>query len=310
MLMVQKGFITVTDNALANLIWNDLKTESTAKNLISSQDQISFSSPKSKQGTRKLSIFLYSITKEMITRNVSPSANGSEKNTNNLFFVLHYLITPFTGNDKDDHALLEEIISTVLATPLISVTDNERNVELKMKVDSLSLNELTKLWIALGTPLKLSMSLTISSSEPSYDSQVEGMSANATPQISAIDTKHVTQLYNAVLKTFSEQSSSWMNRNMLIKQWVLQEFKKNTGMTVEEMLIALNHLGDKIEQHKSILEFIEPLNILAGYYQHQLDELKGLQKLSHKQTENLETIKIWIREVKTLVEALGLKEIV
>jgi Pvc16 N-terminal domain len=305
MIMVQKGFITDADNALANLIWNGIKTESTSKNIISNQDQISFSSPTSKQGTRKLSIFLYSITEEMTTRNVSPSANVSEKNNNTLSFVLHYLITPFTGNDKDDHALLEKITCTVLATPLISVTDKESTVKLKMKVDSLSLNELTKLWIALGISLKLSLSLTISSSEPSYDSQADGMSANATPQVPAIETKHVTELFNAVLKTFTEQSSGWMNRNMLIKQWVLQEFKKNTGMTVEEMMIALNHLGVKIEQHQSILEFTEPLNLLVGYYQHQLDELKGLQKLSHKQTENLETIKIWIREVKTLIEALS-----
>ncbi len=305
MLMVQKGFITDTDKALANLIWNNIETESTAKNMISSEDQISFSSPKSNQGTRKLSIFLYSITEEMTSRTMSPSANGSEKNANNLSFVLHYLITPFTGNDKDDHALLEKITCAVLATPLISIADNTNNIELKMKVDSLSLNELTNLWIALGASLKLSMGLAISSSEPPYDSQVERMRANSTPQTLATDTKHITQLYNAVSKTFTEQSTGWMNRNMLIKQWVLQEFKKNTGMTVEEMLIALNHLGDKIEQHQSTLQFIEPLSLLAGYYQHQLDELKGLQKLSHKQTENLETITMWIRDIQTLVETLG-----
>ena len=68
MVMVQKGFITDIDKALANLIWNDIKTESTAKNALSSQDQISFSSPKANQGTRKLSIFLYSITEEMTAR--------------------------------------------------------------------------------------------------------------------------------------------------------------------------------------------------------------------------------------------------
>jgi Pvc16 N-terminal domain len=305
MLMVQKGFITDADNALANFVWNNIKTESTVKNIISSQDQISFSYPKSNQGTRKLSIFLYSITEEMTSKNMSSSANDSEKNTNNLSLVLHYLITPFTRNDKDDHALLEKITSTVLATPLISTTDNTNNVELKMKIDSLSINELTKLWIALGTSLKLSLSLAISSSEPPYDSQKDAMRANATPQTLATDTRNINQLYNAVSQTFTEQSTGWMNRNMLIKQWVLQEFKKNTGMTVEEMLIALNHLGDKIEQNQSTLQFIEPLNLLTGYYQHQLDELKGLQKLSHKQTENLETITMWIRDIKTLVEILG-----
>ena len=92
---------------------------------------------------------------------------------------------------------------------------------------------------------------------------------------------------------------------MLVKQWVLQNFKKNTDMTVEEMLTTLNNLGDKLEQHGSTAQFIKPLNLLAGYYKHQLDQLKGMQKVSHKQSENLETINTWIKDVETLVEALG-----
>ena len=71
---------------------------------------------------------------------------------------------------------------------------------------------------------------------------------------------------------------------MIFKQWVFQNFKKNTDMTVEEMLITLNNLGDKLEQHGSTAQFIKPLNLLAGYYKHQLDQLKGLQKVSHKQS--------------------------
>ena len=36
---------------------------------------------------------------------------------------------------------------------------------------------------------------------------------------------------------------------MMVKQWLQQNFKKNTNMSVEEMLNALNNLGDKLEQH-------------------------------------------------------------
>ena len=129
---------------------------------------------------------------------MSPSAYVSEKNMNSHSFVLHYLITPFTGNDTNDHALLEKIICTALATPLISITNNTSNIELKLKVDSLSLNEQIKLWIALGASLKLSISLTVSSSKPSHDSQMEEIRAIPTPQIPATDPKHVIQLYNAV----------------------------------------------------------------------------------------------------------------
>ena len=92
---------------------------------------------------------------------------------------------------------------------------------------------------------------------------------------------------------------------MVVKQWLLQDFKKNTDMTMEEMQITLNNLGSRLEQHGSTAQFIKPLNLLAGYYKHQFDQLKGMQKLAHKQRANLETVNTWIKDVKALVEALG-----
>jgi len=107
-----------------------------------------------------------------------------------------------------------------------------------------------------------------------------------------------------VLKTFTEQSNGWRKRNMLVKQWLLQDFEKNTNMTAEEMLTTLSNLGDKLEQHGSKAQFIKHLNLLAGYYKHQLDQLKGMQKVSHGQRENIETVNNWIKEVEALVKAL------
>lgn len=92
---------------------------------------------------------------------------------------------------------------------------------------------------------------------------------------------------------------------MMVRQWLLQNFKKNTDMSVEEMLAALKDLGDKLERHESAAEFIKPLNMLAGYYQNQLDQLKGMQKVTHSQSENLETINKWIKEVEDLAKALN-----
>ena len=289
--MSQKAFISEADAALANVIWNGIKEEFEAKNIVSSQEQISFSSPKAAgtHGTRKLSIFLYNITHETSSRNVA----------------LHYLVTPFTGNDKDDHALLEKIIHILLAAPITISSEEKDKFGLAVKIDSFSLEELSKLWLALGTPLRLSLSLAVSSAEPIYDSQSQVSSAAEATKTTAFEANPVTQLSQAVLKTFTEQSTGWRNRNMFAKQWVLQDFKKYTDMTVEEMQTTLNSLGYKLEQHGSTAQFIEPLNLLAGYYKHQLEQLKGMQKVSHNQSENLETIDAWIKEVEALVEALG-----
>ncbi len=305
MIMGQKAFISDADLALANFIWNGIKNGPAAKNMVSSQEQISFSSPKatSAHGNRKLSIFLYNITEETAKRNMSSTIDCSNKNTES--FALRYIITPLTGNDKDDHALLEEIIHLFLATQLLVSSDDENKGGLTVKMDSLSLEELSKLWNALGSPLRLSISLTVSPAVPRYSSQAQVTRDAVASQKSEPDTEHVVQLYQAVLKTFTEQSTGWKKRNMVVKQWLLQNFEKNTDMTVEEMLTALNNLGDKLGQHGSTAQFIKPLNMLAGYYQLQLDQLKGMQKVSHGQRENLEAINMWIKDVKTLVEALG-----
>jgi len=303
--MSKKALISCADTALANIIWNGIKNESAAKNL--SKEQILFCSPKASDtnGNRKLSIFLYNITEEKAARNMPPTVDYSGKGTTHTTFALHYLVTPSTGNDKEDHALLEKIIHLLLTSPPIVSSDEENNAPLTVKIDSLSLDELNKLWTALDAPLRLSVSLTVSSSEPKYNSQLQETSATVAPQTAALDTKHVIQLYQAVLKTFTEQSSDWKNRNMLVKLWVFQNFEKNSGMTVEEMLTTLNNLGHKLEQHGSTTQFVNPLNQLLGYYEHQLGQLKGMHKVSHNQIENLETINTWIKDVKNLVEALG-----
>jgi len=305
--MGSKAFISDADRALAKFIWKGIENEPALKNIISSQEQISFSFPKAAgtKGNRKLSIFLYNIIEETAARNISSTVNRSGKRTTHESFALHYLVTPFTGNDKDDHTLLEKIIQMTLDTPLIVGADEENNDGLTVKIDSLSLDELSRLWIALGAPLRISVSLTVSSSKPRYDSQAQATSATGAPQTSSLDTNNLTELYQAVLKTFIEQSDGWRNRNLVVKQWVHQNFEKNTGMTAKEMLDALNDLGDKLEQHGSTGQFIKPLKLLQRYYENQLDQLKGMHKVTHRQAENLETINTWIKDIKTLLEALG-----
>jgi hypothetical protein len=280
--MFQEAIISDVDSALANLVWKHLEKESAIENIISSQEQISFSSPKpaGTRETKKLSIFLYNITTQ-------PA------------FALHYLVTPLTGKDKDDHLLLETIIH-VFSTPQAIA-----NSGFTVKIDSLSLDELSKLWVALGSPLRPSVNLTCCFNQPQHDSQAPATGAIAAPQPKALDTKYDTQIYQAVLETFTKQSSGWKNRNIVSKQWMLQEFKKNTEMTVEEMLAALNSLGDKLERHEPTDQFIKPLNSLALFYKHQLDELEGMHKVTHKQKENLEMISKWIKDVENLMKVLG-----
>ena len=306
--MKLKNYTSSVDTALANLILDYIKDVSSAKAIVTSQEQFSFSSPRTtnSRDNKKLSIFLYSITERTSSKNTFPSENRSEKLEFHTSFTLHYLITPFTGNEKDDHTLLEEIMQMFLAKPIIGIVYAESNIELAVRIDSLSLDELSRLWMALDAPLSPSVFITVSSTELLHNPQTEMPDAVvAVSQTQELDTNHVTQLYKSVLKTYNGQFNSWRNRNMVVKQWVLQDFQKNTGMAADEMQVMLNNLGDKLEHGESTTQFLKPLNQLALYYQHQLDELKGLHKISHKQTENIESIITWIRDIKTLIAALG-----
>jgi hypothetical protein len=289
--MSQNGFISDSDRALADFIWNCIENEPSLKKLVSSRDQISFSSPRNAGQTNKLSIFLYNIT-------VKAEPNSC---------VLHYLVTPLTRNDIDDHALLEKIIQ--LASTSITTADNSGNIGFTVKINPLSLDDLTKLWVALSAPLRLCVALEVSCGQKTSaaSSSPETAAANAveSSQEAPVNTERMTQLYQSVLKTFTEQMEGWNKRNIVLRQWTQQDFRKTTDMTIDEMLSSLNNLGDRLQQHGLTDQFVKPLNQLTKYYEHQLSQLDGMQKVSRNQDENLALISGWIKDAKELLKALN-----
>jgi Pvc16 N-terminal domain len=294
--MSANNFITNADDALISSIWKCLEKSPQARSIISSQDQISLCSPKTagKPGA-KLSIYLYlvEISKDFTFGN-------TQNKSGFIPFVLHYLVTPLTDRDKDDHLLVETIMGAFLATSLLAEREEKTGTELMVRLDSLSQDDLCKLWTALGIPLKLSAGLAVSCDNGSIP--ISEKARNVVKSSCAVG--EIPQLYESVLKTFNEQSSGWKSRPFMVKQWVFMDFKKTTGMTVEEMQIALNSLGDKLELGGSLSQFVKPLDLLTKYYQHQLEQLGDLRKISSRQRENIELIEGWIKDVQALAKAL------
>jgi NAD(P)-dependent dehydrogenase (short-subunit alcohol dehydrogenase family) len=118
------------------------------------------------------------------------------------------------------------------------------------------------------------------------------------------DKRGKTELSQAVLKTFVEQSEGWKKRNLFERQWVSRDFKKNTGMSIDEMQTTLKTLENNLAGAYSG-NFLEPLKQLTAYYAHQQDQLKGYEKNPQKLQENLKTIDGWINDTKALLEAIG-----
>ncbi|MBT0158419.1 SDR family oxidoreductase [Candidatus Bathyarchaeota archaeon A05DMB-2] len=120
-----------------------------------------------------------------------------------------------------------------------------------------------------------------------------------------VESRSVSELYEAVMKTYIEQSEGWKKRNLFERQWISRDFKKNTGITIDEMQMTLKALGNSLNTGAPTTEFIKPLNQLAAYYLHQQEQLKSFEKNLKKLEENLKIIDGWIRDAKALVQALN-----
>ena len=108
--------------------------------------------------------------------------------------------------------------------------------------------------------------------------------------------RRAPDLYQVVLKTYVEQSEGWKKRNLFERQWLSRDFKKTTGISIDEMQTTLKALGNTLRVGASNAEFIGPLNQLSGYYKHQQEQLKGFEKNPQKLEENLKIIEGWIKD--------------
>ena len=120
----------------------------------------------------------------------------------------------------------------------------------------------------------------------------------------SIENRGTPELYQVVMKTYLEQSEGWKKRNLFERQWVSRDFKKTTGLSIDEMQTTIKTLGNNLKINASTVDFIEPLTQLAGYYLHQMEQLKGFEKNPKKLEENLKIINSWVEDVKTLTASL------
>jgi NAD(P)-dependent dehydrogenase (short-subunit alcohol dehydrogenase family) len=116
--------------------------------------------------------------------------------------------------------------------------------------------------------------------------------------------RSVTELYQTVFKTFMEQSEGWKRRNLFERQWVNRDFKKNTGVSIDEMQMQLKTLGETLRTGVCSSEYLGAVNKVAVYYEHQKEQLKGFEKNPQKLEMNLQILDGWIEDAKALAQTL------
>lgn len=158
--------LSSASKTLASRIWNAIKEDKQLGKIIQSEEQISVqASGDAKTKDAHISVFLYNVTELTSMRN-QPQPQSPEQPRTLLYLNLHYLITPLTQNAETDQILLGKIMQLFAETPILRGSDLQGSIkesgdELKVVLDTLSVDDLNKLWTMLGAPYKLCVSYTV-----------------------------------------------------------------------------------------------------------------------------------------------------
>lgn len=102
-----------------------------------------------------------------------------------------------------------------------------------------------------------------------------------------------------VLETYRQQSDVWRGRSGIERQRVLEDFKRNTGLSVDQAMEALRQVRDKLTQN----ELPEPeydqlfVGTLRSFYMHQKEIMMSHEKDRIKAATNAAVINGWTDDI-------------
>lgn len=115
-----------------------------------------------------VSLWMYRVTRNEFQLNHPPPPAGELAFAHQPLPVdLHYLVTPLSDDPGDEQDLLGRILQTFHDHTVVRGTDLQDELagsghELRITLDALSLEDLTRVWNALGEPYSLSVPYVVS----------------------------------------------------------------------------------------------------------------------------------------------------
>lgn len=102
-----------------------------------------------------------------------------------------------------------------------------------------------------------------------------------------------------VLKTFQEQSDGWKSRNVFERQWIMRDFKKNTGLSLDLTMEELQKIDANLAKNVPPARRYDDLVLgkIHGYYLHQKEMMMGYEKDRSKAEVNAAIIDGWCKEI-------------
>jgi hypothetical protein len=109
-------------------------------------------------------------------------------------------------------------------------------------------------------------------------------------------------LCESVRRTLADQAAGWHERSFFERQWMVRDFRKRTGMPVENWIQALQLLSARLGAlaEGAALTDIPPLPTLAAYYAHTQDLARGYIKDPAVRDVQLALIGSWQAAVEEL----------
>lgn len=122
-------------------------------------------------------------------------------------------------------------------------------------------------------------------------------------ELSAEQAAQALSFCRRIRRTLREQSEGWEERSFFERQWMHRDFKKNTGMTVEQWLHTLGELEKALEHEERVAttKEIPPLAQLEEYYEHLQTLARGYEKDPDKLAEQLRVVQAWRDDINQLL---------
>jgi hypothetical protein len=163
--MSDYSVIAELGDSLLSVLFSELNADSQISGLIDSEDRISLESPADLENNNsvRLSMYLYRILENPYMKNRFPvDGTGGKLRKAPLTLDLYYLLTPLVGTPREQMIVLGKTMQVLYDRPILEGADLSGSLgttgeAIRLVLNPVSLEELTRVWQALEIPYRLSV---------------------------------------------------------------------------------------------------------------------------------------------------------
>jgi hypothetical protein len=170
--MSQYSVVGDVSETLRDVLWAHMETDSSVTAILADRNHISFEPPFrlfTEQGPQEnnLSIYLYRVVENPDLKNRPQFPDPApDYRFPPLTLNFFYLVTPLTNSALNDYKLLGKTMQAFYDNAIIRGSDlhgllGDNSEEIRLSLNSASLEDMTKLWCAFLRPYRLSVSYEV-----------------------------------------------------------------------------------------------------------------------------------------------------